>query len=362
MLNKKYVRFGACFLLCLLVCLCVGCKKKKENEIIDSELISEDNISVGYAEIELGDFVDTANVSAEKVYGLTADLTFSFNEVEMERVYVETGDKVKQGDLIAKIKTPSQENIDNYAQSIQDERDLYATVLDSFTSRIEEKNSLAASASADDRAVYQAEAAQIAVEKEQYIYSMEKAITEMEAELEKLKNVSGQENLYAPFDGIVKSIAEVNEGDTVTSDYVIATIYAADNILFAFDNDAGFRFGTEVTIEAGVADNRQSFKGKVVAADNIMFEDYHTGRAYVMPTEEFDAEHLQNVTISGEIMRVKNVLVVDRLAITQNKEKYGVSVKFEEGTKFRHITLGAVGDDKAWILQGVEAGQSAAIE
>lgn len=362
MLNKKMRRYGLSFFLCILVFLCVGCEKKKEEEIIASELISEEDISVGYSEVKIGEVVDTATVSAEKIYGMTVDLTFPFNEVEMEGVYVETGDKVKQGDLIAKIKTPSQENIDQYAQSIQDERDLYATVLNNINANIEEKNALAASASGYDKAIYQAEAKKIAVEKEQYIYSMEKAIAEMEAELEKLKNVSGQESLYAPFDGIVKSMAVANEGDTITSDYVIATIYATDNILFAFDNDKGFRYGNEVTIEAGVGDNRQSFKGKVVAADNVMFEDYHTGRAYVLPTEEFDPEHLENISITGEVLRVSNVLVVDRLAVVQNKDKFGLSVKFEEGAKFRHITLGTVGDDKAWILQGVSEGQSAAIE
>lgn len=361
MLNKKKIQICICLLLCLTFVFGAGCKKKK-TEIIDSELISEENITVGYSEVEVGDFVDTAAVAAEKVYGMTADLTFPFNEVEMEGVFVETGDQVKQGDLIAKVKIPTQEMIDAYAQSIEDERELYATVLESFATRISEKNAEAATAGTYDKAIYQAEAAQIAIEKEQYIFSMDKAIREMETELETLKNISGKECLYAPFDGIVKSAAEVNEGDTIVSDYVIATIYSADEILFAFDNDSGFRFGSEVVIEAGVGDNRQKIKGRVVSADNILFEDYHTGRAYVVPTEEYNAKHLQNVTISGEIMRVNDVLVVDRLAVIQNKEKYGLSVKFEEGAKFRHITLGAIGDDKAWILQGAEEGQSAAIE
>lgn len=361
MLNRKNKSVYLLFLLCLVALTCVGCKKK-EKEIIDSELISEENINVGYSEVTMGDFIDSAAVSAEKVYGMTADLSFPFNEVELEGVYVKTGDEVKQGDLIAKIKTPGQEAIDNYGKSIEEERELYAAVLESFSSRISEKNAMAAGANGYDKAIYQAEAAQIAIEKEQYIYSMEKAIKEMEAELETLKNVTGKECIYAPFDGIIKSAVESEEGYVISSDYVIATIFSAENILFAFDNKPGFKYGAEVVIEAGVGDKRQKIKGKVVAADNIMFEDYHTGRAYVAATEEFSAKDLQNITISGEIMRVNNVLVVDRLAVIPNKEQYGLSVKFEEGTKFRHITLGAMGDEKAWILQGAEEGQSAAIE
>lgn len=344
--------------------LFIGCgkKDKEKEEIISSELIDEENITVGTSKVELGTFTNTVTVSAEKIYGKTAELSFPFNDVELEAVYIKTGDTVKEGDLVAKLKVPTEERLESYAQSIQEERDTYQTVMDSFTTRIQDKSAEASAASGTQKEICQAELSRLQVEREQYIYSMDKAIQEMEAEYEKLKNISGQESIYAPFDGIVQSACEVSEGNTISSDYTIATIYSSDEILFSFKNEKNFRYGMEVTIEAGVGEERQTFKGKVVAADNIMFDDYHTDKAYVMATEDFNAKNLQNIYITGEVMRLENVLISDQLSVMQEQEKYGVSIEMEDGSKYRHISLGALGDGKAWILQGVEEGQTLTIE
>lgn len=362
MLNKRryFVTISALLLAGLM--MCSGCGKKGKDAVISSELIGEENISVGSAKVEKGTFANKVYVSGDKMYGKMADLSFPFNEVELEAVYVKTGDTVKKGDLVAKIKTPTEEMINKYSESIQNERDTYQAVITSFDSRLQQKNQEISDSIGSDQAIHKAELSHLQVEKEQYIYSMDKAIKEMEAELEKLKNISGQESIYAPFDGIVESAAEASEGNTINSDYIIATIYSSEEILFTFKNDAGFRYGMEVTIEAGIGDDRQSIKGKVVAADNIMFEDYHTGRAYVAATEEFNAKNLQNINISGEVVRLDNVLVTNHLAVMQDKEAYGVAVAQEEGSKFRHITLGAMANEKAWILQGIKEGQTLTIE
>lgn len=362
MLNKKktYVLFGFALLLGSLGL--VSCGKKEKDEVISSELIDEENITVGTSIVESGTFTNTVTVSAEKIYGKTADLAFPFNEVELEAVYVKTGDTVKEGDLVAKLKVPTQEQLDNYAQQIQEERDVYQSVLDSFAARIQEKSAEASAAGGAQREAYQAELSRLQVEREQYIYTMDKAIQEMEAEYEQMKNINGQESLYAPFDGIVQSASEATEGNTIADGYTVATIYSADEILFSFKNDRNFRYGMEVTIEAGVGDDRQTFKGKVVAADNIMFEDYHTNKAYVAAVEEFDAKNLQNIYITGEVMRLDNVLIANQLSVMEERGKHGVSIEMKEGAKYRHISLGALGDGKAWILQGVEEGQTLTIE
>ena len=363
MLNKKqtYVLFGAALLAGSLGL--ISCGKKEKEEVISSELIDEENITVGTSKVESGTFSNTVTVSAERIYGKTAELAFPFNEVELEGVYVKTGDTVKEGDLVAKLKVPTQEQLDDYAQRIQDEKNVYQNVLDSFDTRIQEKSGEVSASGGAQKEAYQAELSRLQVEREQYIYTMDKAIQEMEAEYEQLKNISGQESLYAPFDGIVQSASEAVEGDTVSDGFPIATIYSADEILFSFKNDRNFRYGMEVTIEAGVGEERQTFKGTVVAADNIMFEDYHTNKAYVAATEEFDAKNLQNIYITGEVMRLDNVLIADHLSVMEEQQgKHGVSIELEEGAKYRHISLGALGDGKAWILQGVEEGQTLTIE
>lgn len=364
MLNRK----KACMLLGITLLagsfVIAGCgkKNKEKEEIISSELIDEENITVGTSKVERGTFSNEVTVSAEKIYGKTAELAFPFNEVEIEGVYVKTGDTIKKGDLVAKLKAPSQERLDNYAKSIQNERDTYQSVVASYDNRIQEKSGEASAASGAQKEVAQAELSRLRIEREQYVYTMEKAVQEMEAEYEKMKNVNGQESLYAPFDGIVQSVYEAGEGNTVSSGATIATIYSADDILFSFKNDKKFRYGMEVTIEAGVGEERQTFKGKVVAADNIMFDDYHTNKAYVAATEEFNPKNLQNIYISGEIMHLENVLTADSLSVMEAQEKYGVSIEMDGGAKYRHITLGALGNGKAWILQGVEEGQTLTIE
>jgi multidrug efflux pump subunit AcrA (membrane-fusion protein) len=361
MLNKR----KTCYILgmaLLASAVFSGCKKNSKEEIISSELIGEEAVTAGTSQVELGTFTQTASVSAEKVYGKTAELSFPYDEVELEEVYVKTGDSVKEGDPIAKLKQPTQEDLDNYAASVEEEKNTYQTVLESFTTRIQEKNAEIAAASGAQKEVYQGELESLQVEREQYIYSMEKSLEEMEQEYEKLKSVGEAEYIYAPFDGIVQSACEAEDNTVINSDYVIATIYSSEEILFSFKNDKNFLYGMEVTIEAGVGDNRQSFKGKVVAADNILFEDYQTGKAYVAATEDFNAKNLQNVTISGEVMRLDQVLVTDQLCIVEEQDQYGVSIEMEEGSKYRHISLGAVGDGKAWILQGVEEGQTLDIE
>lgn len=364
MLSKKKIglMIGLTLLAGSLGIIGCGKKGKEKEEIISSELIDEENITVGTSKAELGTFSNTVSVSAEKIFGKTAELSFPFNDVEVEEVYVKVGDTVKEGDPVAKLKAPTQEQLDEYANSIQSERDTYQTVAASYDNRIQEKSAEASAASGAQKEVCQAELSRLRVEREQYIYTMEKAVKEMEAEYESLKNINGQESIYAPFDGIVQSAYEPTEGNTVDSGFAIATIYSADDILFSFKNDKGFRYGMEVTIEAGVGEERQKFKGKVVAADNIMFEDYHTKKAYVAPVEEFNAKNLQNIYVSGDVMHLENVLTADALSIVAEKEKHGVSIEMEGGAKYRHITLGALGDGRVWILRGVEEGQTLTIE
>ncbi len=362
MLNKK----KACMLFGITLLIgglgMTSCGKKEKEEVISSELIDEENITVGTSKVENGVFSNTVTVSAEQIYGKTAELAFPFDEVEVEEVYVKTGDTVKEGDLIAKLKVPTAEQLENYVKNIQDEKDTYQAVLESYDNRIQEKNGEVSSASGAQREMYQAELERLRVEREQYAYTMEKAVQEMETEYENLKNINGKESLYAPFDGIVQSAYESREGNTISSGFPVATIYSTDDILFSFKNDKNFRYGMEVTIEAGVGEKRQKFKGKVVAADNIMFDDYHTKKAYVAATEEFNAKDLQNIYISGDVMHIENVLIANQLSVVEEKEKYGVSIEQEGGAKYRHISLGAFGDGKAWILQGVEEGQMLTIE
>ncbi len=362
MLNKRNTIIKLAASLSIAVFLCAGCGKEKEEEIISSELIDAENIEVGHAKVERGSFTKTVTASADKIFGKTADLSFPFNDVELEEVYVKSGDTVKQGDLIAKIKMPSEEMLNQHSQNLQNEKDTYQAVLDSYETRIQAKSQEASAASGTDREICQAELKALQAERDQYVFTMGISFSEMEAELEKLKNISGQESIYAPFDGIIRNAAEANEGDTINEDYIVASIYSSDEILFSFKNEGNFRYGMEVTIEAGAGDKRQKIKGKVVAADNIMFDDYHTGKAYVAATEEFDAKNLQNIYISGEVVRQDNVLVVDQLSVLQERDQYGVAIAQEKGSKFRHITLGDIGDGKAWILQGVEEGQTLTIE
>lgn len=362
MLNNK--RIGIASLILLSVCSIVlsGCKTKDKDSIISSELIDEENITVGKSEVEKGTFTNTVTVSAEKIFMKTAELAFPFDGVELEAVYVKTGDSVKEGDLVAKIKTPTSEDLEKYARDIQDQKSCFQNVLASFESRIQEKKSEAASTSGAQKEIAEAEAARLQIEREQYEYTMNKSIAEMNAEYENLKNVEGKDCVYAPFDGIVETAVVAGDGNYIDKEYIVAKICSTDEIMFSFKNDKKFRFGMDVTIEAGVGDKRQSFKGRVVAADNIMFEDYHTNKAYVIATEEFNPKNLQNIYISGEIMHLDNVLVVDALTVMPEQDKFGVSIALEEGSKYRHITLGDIADGKAWILQGVSEGQMLTIE
>ena len=319
----------------LLLALCLTTAQAEE--LIAPDAIVPETANYRTAEIVRGDYTETAQSGASEVYPLTYRARYEGAEARFVRFLVKKGDEVKEGDVLAEVSLNARQDSLSAAQA-----------------------ALNAAADEFSREEARLKLERLRLETEKYRYEQERSIRMQEEAIEEAREDFENTQITAPADGIVSDLPTFKEGEPIYSGWTMAYLYSTDRLLLRVKNEAGkFRYNMPVTIETGVAKSRTTVTGRVVATDLLLLSsDRKENVAYIALDAQYDHRELviRNSQISGETVRVQEVLLIPRAALTLEAGNYFVSKLSDDRVEKRFVNSRLSSTPTQWLLQGLEEG------
>ena len=284
------------------------------------------------------------------VYSPTAEevLAFAVTGVPIAGVYVELGEEVTAGQLLAELDcTQLREDLD----SAQFRLDVAWLDLQ----ELESSHALILEGLADEGA-RQAENSR---------YETQKRILELQmsaeaGRIEELEEKILERQIHAGMDGLVTFLNYAEEGETVSIQTTMVIV--SDNASSSFvvsGTDAGkLSPGDRVTLRV----NQESCGG-IVVEDTEVIEEEDEARAFIVPDDGISFGDLVRAEVTLVIDEREDVLCVDRDAVRIRGGEYLVYMLDENGLQvMREVTIGLVGDDTVEIRSGLSEGDLVILE
>ena len=348
--RKRTVRYAAGMLVAAVVLsgALTGCGRGKERPTI--KIATEnvfDKYDLALAQIRDVDLVKSISCTYTQLN--EEKLKFKIGGLRVAHVYVEEGQEVKEGDLIAELDVSSQEKDLFDQQTAIREAELlikqHNEMIDYYDSRISSPSvSLAA--------------------KEEYILSKEKCeesiitsnrrIEYSNNQIEKDQYIIDNACIYAGMDGTVLSMKENLEDWTASKDTTAVTIVDTGVCAFqATDPEAieYLKVGDDATVELS---NEKTYPVTVTQIDA------ETGKI-VLELDEPDYSLTMGTSGMVKLLLEKHeqVLALPRLTVYNTDDYYYVFTLSDNGVReLKKVEVGIVGNDYVEILSGIEPNSS----
>lgn len=361
MLSLKKRRIAAIAAMTVTVCAVTGCSSKKEENIISSELVSEES-GFGQDTATIGDFVEEKTFDAKRVYPISNVITSSYKGVYLTEINVEAGQTVKKGDLLVSIEPVTEELLAKKEADIAQNKQNADAVLASYQSTINNLSGDIGASSGTQQKLYQV---QLEKAQKQYAWYQQNAAKDQETlkkELEYLRSIQGDLNIYAPYDGVIDTVSNVQKGMELDTTKELLSMHSEEQIMLEVSQGSSLRYGQQVTVETGSGEKIKSYKGTVISADNVRSDAFKYGGAIIRMDEEVPVEELKNVRIKANVKELHNVLVVKNYAVSTEKDKNYVSILDDDKIMKRRVMTGGSCGEFTWVLQGLSEGQTVTIQ
>ena len=355
--------------LCLLLVflLFASCASAESPSLISEEMIQTETVNYSKtAVVEKGEYKRDYNASASEYYPYTCTLAAEINNASFLKYHVARSQQVKKGDVLASFTLEVDEAACTAARLSLEraEKDYESGAEKKREERAEMLREQAAIRDPYERelATLRIKRAQVAYE--QYCYQQECSIAQLAETLAELEAANSSCYLYAPFDGTVTAITYKREGEKVYASEGLVTLYREDGMLLRISNDQlYFRYGMPVTVTSGAKNDQKVFKGSVVAADNVLSENRRQGYAFIA-LEPFEGEkpRLTRLTVTGTSEHLKDVMLIPRRAITMDGGKHYVECLVNGTLQKRYVNIGLTTMSNAWVLQGLDVGDTIIID
>ena len=351
--------------LCLLLVLCLFCTSAaaQSPSIISDEMIQTETVNYSKtAVVELGEYKRDYNATAVEYYPYTYELAAEIDNASFLEYHVVRSQQVKKGDLLATFALEVDE-----AATASAKLTLERAQAD-YQTGAEKKREEMAEMLKEQTAIrdsYERELMTLRIQREQvayeqYCYQQECAIARIKEEVAELEEANSNCYLYAPCDGVVTSVSYKRVGEKIYASETLVTMYREDGLLLRVGNEnLYFRYGLPVTVSIGSKNDPQLFQGRVVAADNILPENRRLGHAFIQlePIEgELPRMNRMTATVTSEYLG--NVMIIPRRAVSLDAGKNYVECLVDGNLQKRFVNIGLSTMSNAWVLQGLDVGDT----
>lgn len=362
MLSLKKCKTSAMILsAALLVSALPGCGDNSQSNIISSELVSEEG-GFGQDTAQTGDFVDTKTYDAKRIYPISNVITSSYDGVILKKINVKAQQEVKKGDLLVTIEQVTEDMLAEKEAALAKSQEDTQAVLDSYKISMSNLEHNISVSSGTQKKSYETELAKIKVQYEWYQQTAIRDQESVKSELEYLRSLQGDLNIYAPYDGIIDTISNVPEGTELDTTRELLTMHSEEQIMLQVSNGADMRYMQSVTVETGSGEKIKSYKGTVISCNDVRSDAFKNGSATIRLDEQIPPDELSNVRVKATTKELYNVLVVRNYAVSTEKDKNYVSILEDDKIMKRRVITGGSCGDYTWILQGLEDGQTVTIQ
>ncbi len=339
-----------------------ACAESGQEDSLYSETLSApEEANYDTVQAHTGAYIKTAGGSVSIYYPITAEICWEEGSARFREFLVRKGQEVKEGDGLAtfdiEVSRAQREELSlslaRTIENLESGSQKRQTAIEEAREKLEGLES------------FELRIAQLRIDKsqaeyEQFVYQSEQEIARLQERLEELDGRIANDTLFAPFDGIIDSIAVCSAGDPVTKDMVMVTMHATDRYyLVADDTLDRLRYNMEVSVEAGRRNDLTVYKGKVVAAQSMLpssvpnrltlielYGDVTPDALTISPKYEYNLEELGDV------------LLVKWRALDIENGKSFVYVLENDMVQKRYVVPGLNNREEAWILDGLKEGQT----
>ena len=340
------------------------CAAVSEN-LLDAGSVTTEDVRINTVTVEVGDYVRTYSASGSEYYPYTYTLRCETEGAKFKEYTVKRSQEVKAGDVLAVFTlerdevalatqqlalTRAQETLEARRETGQERIDALAQQLALTADRAER-----------EQLRLQIAYEQVLLEKELYEQTIK--IADTQRAIAELEERSANNVLRAPADGVVTNLAYMREGDRVAVGDELVTLRREDGMLIRVDNaNDYFRYGMRVNVEVGPAKNRTTLTGTVVGADTLVPESRRSHQAFIRLDPCDEELRLINPTAKAPTQAVGNALLVPRQVVTLEAGKYYVTKYVGGALQKRYVQLIGNNPTHAWLMQGVEAGETLVVD
>ena len=353
------------FLLMLALLLPITAQASVSPNLIDAQSVAPETANYNLHAVELGTYERGYSSSCREYYPYTYSLRFDTPNAKFKEYTVKRNQQVKKGDVLAVFTLAGDEvALSTQRLSLQRAQEDLKTQTEAYQERLDEMYmTLTMTAERFEREMLALKIAYEEVSMEKYIYQQNVKIADIQKKIEELEEASEDNVLVAPADGVVTKLNYVREGDRVSTSEVLITLYREEGLLYRVDNSSDyFRYGMKVNVEVGPGKNRTILTGTVVAADTLIPASRRTKHAFIRLDPYDESLRMNNPTAKAPTEQLSNIIVVPRQAVELEAGKYYVT-KYVNGTlQKRYVQFIKNNTTSAWLMQGIEPGETIIIE
>lgn len=340
----------------LLFCACGGSKINTEVSIE-----GEETAGVSYEFVTATRNDVTSSVTLSLSYGTTETVNYSFSvkNGKIEFVYVERGDVVKKGDLLASLESDNLEaKIEDYKYKLASRQLELKQLIEKRDFEVETEEYLFGYTykTEEDR-----ENTDKAIENiyEKYAMSIttyEDAITILKLRLEEAEKEYKDSRIVADVDGVVSFCKTNLNGTTVTPGDTIIKVSNTGKCRFSSNEKSKAEYfvdGQQYTIVVG---NGTSAREYTVTPSNM--SEWKSTLFFDVIGESETISLNENGKITIILDEVKDVVTIPTSALHKSKDRFFVYYQDENGVRrMKWVTPGLEGTDCVEIKEGLSEGE-----
>lgn len=352
-------------LVALTVVFCVSGTCAAQQDILSGDQLTQEEINYKTETVRRGTFERSVSNTVSEYYPLTYPLRYEGANAKFIEYTVSRGDVVKAGDVLARFEiTGSAAAMARMELELQRAEEAMEDNVRTREEQIAKKRAAIAAAGSDyEREVMMLELRKLEIELEQYIFRQEYNIEAQKEAVEEVRANYSATELVSPVDGVITEIRYKKLDDAVSTNELLITLYSTDVMLFRVDNGTGsFRYGMPVTVTVGTNKNSTDLTGRVVASDHAIEESGKTGHALIQLDPYDESINLRNPKVKAAMMRLEDVLLVSRKAVTLENGKYYVTKLTDGMVQKRYVVNAESNTTDTWLLAGVTEGETLVLD
>ena len=319
----------------------VETKKGEETEAPVQELTSENDLyfdvlnyknedSYNISTVKYGDIIKQESTAAVLYYPISENITIpvEFGTVDFVEMLVKTGDKVKKGDPVIKIKTSIDEvTLEEQTLELKRLQEAYNRYVSNQPRLLkEQKKALENITDKQDKKIAILENDKANLFYEINKKNQESTIYNLKEKIKESTTIKNTKELLAPVDGFVSYASNPMPREKLDYRKMLVTIIDPSTVYFkASDSTNSFHYNMNVKIEVNPTEDsaEKIIQGKVIYSVPSRSDDGRVqSTCFIKPDEKISIDEVYNKNLKAtvDVCMMKNVLVVPKDMLEENAD------------------------------------------
>lgn len=347
----------------LILCLVLtGCAKQStegiKSEYLNTAVETDDNVKTTTSYI--GDFQIDFSIDAQIGFSRNQDIYWEYRGDHFGELMVEVRDIVQKGDVLMTVDVNvSEADLLARELSVSEAMASLSQIDSSYYNQINQKTASMTGLTGDEKTIAQYELGKLQNEYAARRYAASYRVEQAEKALQELTDHQAKTEILAPYDGVVVYVTRnYRLGDEIPTDSVLIRVADLTSRLMTLTNlNRTYNIPYLSTVTLTDMRDQKQYSGTVVSCRDVTGDS--DDEVIIIPDIPVDSTALTGaVRVTGTMLSVKNVVLIDSRAIRQEGSKRYVLVLVDGAVSKIYVTVGGSNTTQTWITEGLEEGQT----